>query len=57
MAEPNSAPRASAREHTHCADCGRPLTERERFIGETCIECEREYLHDTHSDDDYPRAA
>jgi hypothetical protein len=58
--KPTSAPRASAREQTHCADCRRPLTERERYLGETCIECEREYLLDTTSnpdDDSYPYAA
>lgn len=51
--------RDDARQQTHCADCRRPLTPREQFIGETCIECEREYLLDTTSnpDDDYDRAA
>lgn len=42
-----------------CADCGRPLTAHEQYLGDACEECEREYLLDTlHPDDDqYPRAA
>jgi len=57
--KPTSAPRATAREQMHCADCGRPLTTREQYVGDACDQCEREYVHDTTSnvDDEYDRAA
>lgn len=47
-----------AREQTKmCADCGRSLTAHEQYLGDACESCEQDYQFDTHSDDDYPRAA
>jgi predicted amidophosphoribosyltransferase len=41
-----------------CADCGKPLTAREQYLGDACEKCEREYqLETTDPDDLYPRAA
>jgi hypothetical protein len=55
--EPSSVSGSPARRQT-CIDCGRPLTEREQYLGDACERCEREYLLDTlDTDDSYPRAA